>query len=92
MTPEDFRRKANMWLTGTVDAPQFTQNMIAIDLRTARDAAGLTQAQLAAKLGKSEADVARAEAGDTRVGEKYLRAVLAACGLPKDWKLERGSR
>ena len=48
-------------------------------LRDARTKAGLTQAELAAKLGKSQSLVARAESGDMVVGEKYMDAALKAC-------------
>lgn len=76
---------------GTVDALAFIQDAIAADLRAAREHAGLTQAELAKKMGKSQPMIARAEAGQTRVGEKYLHAVLTACGLPKDWKPRKRS-
>ena len=54
-------------------------------LLAARRAAGLTQAQLAGALGKSQALVSLAERGKTWTGEPYRLEVLRACGLPSDW-------
>lgn len=70
----------------TVDAIEFARNTIGADLRAAREAASITQAQLAEKLDKSQTMVSQAEAGHVSVGERYVAAVLKACGLPKDWK------
>lgn len=70
----------------TVDAIEYARAAIGVDLRTAREAAGLTQADLAKKLRKSQTMVSQAEAGNVSVGERYVAAVLKACGLPKDWK------
>ena len=69
-----------------VDAVSFARTSLARDLRAARLTADLTQAQLAAKLKKSQAMVSAAENGRVRVGERYVRALLKACGLPPDWK------
>jgi len=55
-------------------------------LLAARRAAGLTQAQLAKRLGKSQALVSLAERGRTWTGTPYRLEVLKACGLPEDWK------
>ncbi|HEY3271833.1 MAG TPA: DUF2442 domain-containing protein [Geothrix sp.] len=55
-------------------------------LRAARSQAGLTQAQLAQRMGRSQALVSLAERGALRIGTPYLRAVLDACGLPDDWQ------
>jgi ribosome-binding protein aMBF1 (putative translation factor) len=70
----------------TVDAIEYASASIGGALRAARETKGLTQVELAEKLGKSQTMVARAEAGALSVGEKYAVAVLEACGLPKDWK------
>jgi DNA-binding XRE family transcriptional regulator len=70
---------------GNVDAIAYGRASIGADLKTARVAAGLTQAQLAKALGKSQPLVAQAESGAMRVSPRYLDAVLKACGLPKDW-------
>jgi len=55
-------------------------------LRAARRQAGLTQVQLAERMGRSQALVSLAERGALRIGTPYLRAVLEACGLPGDWQ------
>ena len=55
-------------------------------LRAARRQAGFTQAQLAERMGRSQALVSLAERGALRIGTPYLRAVLEACGLPGDWQ------
>ena len=70
----------------TVDAIEYARTSIGTALRAAREHAGLTQNDLAEKIGKSQTMVARAEAGAVSVGEKYATSVLDACGLPKDWK------
>ena len=70
----------------TVDAIEFARDSIAADLRAAREKSGLTQDELAVKLDKSQTLVSQAEAGKVSVGERYVAAVLKACGLPKDWK------
>ena len=70
---------------GAVGAHAFVRGSIAADLRAAREAAGLTQAELAQKLGKSQTMVSQAESGAARVSERYVRTVLKACRLPADW-------
>ncbi|MBP7756067.1 MAG: helix-turn-helix transcriptional regulator [Acidobacteria bacterium] len=42
--------------------------------------AGLTQAELGRRLRRSQAMVSAAENGAMRVGERYVKAVLRACG------------
>jgi ribosome-binding protein aMBF1 (putative translation factor) len=61
-------------------------------LRAAREHAGLTQAELSRKLGKSRTMVALTESGQIRVGERYVAAVLKACGLPKEWRAKKALR
>jgi ribosome-binding protein aMBF1 (putative translation factor) len=70
---------------GNVEALSYSRNSIAQALVNARKAAGLTQVELAKRLGKSQTMVAHAENGTTRVSERYSNAVLKACDLPKDW-------
>ncbi len=72
--------------TGSVDAVEYATDSIARDLRAMREAAGLSQPELAKKLRKSQSRVAGAEAGRIHVSERYVRAVLEACKLPPDWK------
>jgi transcriptional regulator with XRE-family HTH domain len=55
----------------------------------ARREARLTQAQLARRLGLSQAMVSQAESGRDVVGERYLKKVLEACELPSDWRMEQ---
>jgi len=55
-------------------------------LVAARKAAGLTQAELAARLGKSQTLVSLAERGRVWTGEAYRSQVLDALGLPRAWK------
>jgi transcriptional regulator with XRE-family HTH domain len=66
--------------------------MIARDLRAARVQAGLSQVELAKRMRRSQTLISLAEAGRVSVGERYVLAVLKACGLPPDWKPERTSR
>ena len=74
-----------------VDAVAFGTESLGRSLRVARETAGLTQAELAKKLRRSQSMVSSAETGTVRVGERYAAAVLRACGLPGDWKAGRGS-
>lgn len=69
-------------------ARQSVLNGIGRDLRKAREHAGLTQAELAGKLKKSQAMVSGAENGTVKTGWPYAKAVLRACGLPEDWKAQ----
>jgi ribosome-binding protein aMBF1 (putative translation factor) len=68
-----------------VDAHTFIRSSIGADLRAAREHAGLTQAELAERMGKSQTMVSQAESGTARVSERYVKAVLKSCGLPEDW-------
>lgn len=70
---------------GSVDAIHHAEAEISGNLRRAREAAGLTQEELAARLGKSQAMVSGAENGRVRVSSRYVAAVLKACDLPEDW-------
>lgn len=72
---------------GAVDALEFARTAIARDLEAARTQAGLTHAELAAKLGVDEITVADAERGnfDAATVEPYVARVLEACGLPEGW-------
>ena len=49
-------------------------------LREARQAAGVTQVELAARLRKSQSFVSKVEVGETRVDVIQLRTILAALG------------
>ncbi len=67
------------------DAADWAQAEVGRSLRAARKAAGLSQEELAHKMRKSQTLVSRIEAGEVAAGERYVAAVLRACGLPKDW-------
>jgi ribosome-binding protein aMBF1 (putative translation factor) len=70
---------------GSVDALEYASTVIARTLKAAREAGGLTQVELAQKLGKSQPLIGGAENGTINVGERYVASVLKACGLPGDW-------
>jgi DNA-binding XRE family transcriptional regulator len=72
--------------SGAVNAVTFGMESIGRSLRLAREAAGLTQAELAKRLRRSQSMVSSAETGSVRIGERYVAAVLRACKLPEDWK------
>ena len=78
--------------SGSVDARTFVRQSIAVDLHAAREHAGLTQAELAERMGKSQTMVSQAESGTARISERYVHAVLAACGLPTTWSGPRSRR
>jgi DNA-binding XRE family transcriptional regulator len=71
---------------GSAEAVPYARASIGASLRKAREAAGLTQVELARRLKRSQSFVSEAESGSSRVGERYVKAVLAACGLPGDWR------
>lgn len=75
----------------SVDAVEYARASIGATLRAAREEAKLSQAALAQRLGKSQPMISGAESGSISVSDRYVTAVLKACGLPKDWK-ERGAR
>jgi DNA-binding XRE family transcriptional regulator len=63
---------------------------VAKRLRGARQRAGLTQVELAERLGKSQTLVSQAETGSACVNHRYVTTVLKACGLRRNWGLARG--
>ena len=79
-------------LSRATDARAHAAKSIASDLCLARKTAGLTQAELAHRLGKSQAMVSAVEHGRMRVGARFVAAVIAACGLPRSWKPPRRLR
>lgn len=81
----DYLRLAEAAPPGSVDARSFARESLARGLRQAREHAGLTQEQLAEKLGKSQTMVSQAESGNASVSERYVKTVLKACKLPEDW-------
>lgn len=72
----------------TVEAMPALLASLGRDLRAAREHAGLTQRELAAKLGKAQTTVSQSEKGAIRVSDDYVAALLRACELPKDWPAE----
>jgi len=75
--------------SGAVNAVTFGMESLGRSLRLAREEAGLTQAELAKRLRRSQAMVSSAETGTVRIGQRYVAAVLRACKLPEDWKPSR---
>ena len=79
--------------TGPVgDARSAIRAALAERLRAARERAGVSQQELAERLGVSQPMVSGAESGRVRVSERYARAVLKACGLPRDWAPRRARK
>lgn len=70
----------------TTDAIVFARLTVARDLRLARKEGNLTQRALAKAIGKTLKTVCKAELGRATVSAQYVRKVLAACGLPPDWR------
>ena len=70
----------------TAPALPFVLGALGRNLKAARDHAGLTQEELAKKLGKAQTTVSGSESGKIRVSEKYVAKVLKVCGLPLDWR------
>jgi hypothetical protein len=71
---------------GSVEAVPYAMKSIGASLRKARENAGLTRAELARRMNRSQSFVSEAEGGVSRVGERYVQAVLKACGLPEAWQ------
>jgi len=55
-------------------------------VKAARKSAGLTQAALAKKLGKTQPAISLAEASNGSVDPAFVEAVLTACELPSGWQ------
>jgi ribosome-binding protein aMBF1 (putative translation factor) len=62
--------------SGNVEALSYTRLSISKALVDARKAVGITQVELAKRLGKSQALVAHAEKGTTRVFERHAASVV----------------
>lgn len=86
------KRSARSPEPGPVEATSFIASSIASNIRMARFDAGLTQAALAERLGVGQTMVAGAEAGRIAIGERYVVAVLKACGQPADYPHHRRVR
>lgn len=84
--PEDeYRRFRGEVPSAQEDAVAWARANVGASLRRAREEAKITQAELAKRLRKSQTLVSRAESGEVSVSERYVAAVLKACGLPEDW-------
>ena len=77
---------------GSVDAVEYARASIGTTLKDAREHAGLTQAELAKKLKKSQPMISGAESGTISVSERYVAAVLKVCELPADWAGSKRTR
>ena len=77
---------------GSVDAIEYARASIGTTLRAAREHAGLTQAELAKALRKSQPMVSGAEGGSISVSARYVATVLKACHLPENWVGPGGSK
>jgi len=71
--------------TEVVDAVAFVHWSVAKALKAAREKAGLTQAELARRLGVTQPMVSGAESGAIHVTERHVGALLRACKLPRTW-------
>jgi ribosome-binding protein aMBF1 (putative translation factor) len=85
VAPDELTEADPFDMTDLVDADDFMGKALGRTLKAARVAAGLTQAQLAKKIKKSQAMVSSAERGTIEIGPSYLRSVLKGCGLPMTW-------
>lgn len=81
----EYQRLRGEGPSAQVDAVAWSRVTLGRNLRAAREHAGLTQAALAKRLKRSQTMVARAELGELRISERYVKAVLKACRLPADW-------
>ena len=70
---------------GCVEAIAYSRAVMADGMREAREAAGLTQEELAARIRRPVEKVAKIEAAEWSASEGHVREVLRACGLPEDW-------
>jgi DNA-binding XRE family transcriptional regulator len=77
---------------GSVDAVEYARASIGATLRAAREHAGLTQAELAKALKKSQPMISGAESGSISVSARYVAAVLKVCRLPEDWVGPSGTK
>jgi transcriptional regulator with XRE-family HTH domain len=91
LVPAARRASGLDWDASPSRAVNATTNATTRRLWEARRQAGLTQAQLAKRLGRSQATVSQAESGRSRVSERYVNKVLEACQLEAGWGLPKAS-
>ena len=65
----------------------FDQRLLMRELATARLAAGLSQTRLAAAIGTSQSQIARAESGDVDVRLSTVAKMSAVLGKRLEWTL-----
>ena len=65
---------------------------LASDLVTRRVALGLSQTEVAARMGTSQSAVARLESGDADVKLSTIERYVSALGQSLDWKLKPGGK
>ncbi len=70
---------------GANNASAQMRKMLGKNLRDARLHAGLSQADLAKRIHRSQAAVSGAEKGKFGVSAEYVRLVLRACGVSPHW-------
>ena len=85
VVPRKFVREAMTGKPARNFASEYVRFSLGQDLRAARKTAGLNQKELAALIGKGQSTVSMSEKGQIRVSSAYVRAVLKACGVPRDW-------
>lgn len=87
---EFLRLGGDEWRLTVLPPRKARESAVATRVREARKHVGLTQLELARRLGRSQTMVSHAESGVARVNERYVGAVLRACGLRRTWGLARG--
>ena len=71
---------------GSCDAIAWSLAVIADGMRSAREAAGLTQEELAARLRRPLKKIVKTEAAEWEASVGHINQVLRVCGLPPSWK------
>lgn len=85
VVPRQFVREALVGKPARNFASEYIRWSLGRDLRAARKSAGLTQRRLASMVKKAQSAISMAEKGQIRVSGAYVRAILKACRVPRDW-------
>jgi DNA-binding XRE family transcriptional regulator len=85
VVPKAFVREALAGKPTRNFASEYVRWSLGQNLRAARKSAGLDQKKLASLIGKAQSTVSMSEKGQIRVSSAYVRAVLRACRVPRDW-------
>lgn len=80
-------RKRNKKLEKSIYAPEYP--VLLRLFREAREAAGMTQVQLAERLGQTQSFVSKIERGERRLDVLQLRSILAEFGVSLPQFVER---